>query len=183
MTYRLNYRAAQGQVHAGTPGGGYALDQIQFHFPVIASASISATSLPIAIMPDTDTLQAVSATSLAFLGDYNPISVAPRFRVVRAALALSISVTSVASTSAPIVQLTRNRIEGGAASGSVSAAIIATWDLSAFTASLPWATYVRDGSLVSNFDLTSRDVLTFNTSAVSGTVSLPAGILTIDFQA
>ena len=134
-------------------------------------------------MPDTDTLEAVSATSLAFIGDYNPISVAPRFRVLRAALALSISVTSVASTSAPVVQLTRNRVEGGAASGSVSVAVIARWDLSAFTVSLPWSPYVRDGSLVSAFDLTSRDVLTFNTSAASNSVSLPAGILTIDFQA
>lgn len=179
MTYRINYRAAQGQQGAGTPGGGVLLDQIQHSWQNIASGA--SRSDPVAIMPSLDTTDA----AVSILGDYNPSSFAPVYRVIRAAIALNVSFTSVASTSAPLLTLVRNRPEPASAPTSVSAAIIGTWDFSAAGGngfSLPFTRWALAGSLISNGALNPGDVLSLNNTPVSATMSVPPGVLTVDIE-
>ena len=180
MAYRINYRAAQGQQGAGTPGGGVLLDQIRHTWTNIASGA--SLSQPVAILPSLDTTD----FAVSILGDYNPISFAPVFRIGRAQIALNVSFASLASTSSPLLQLVRNRPEPASAPTSVSSAIIAQWDFSDVSTggfSLPFQPWTRSGSLISNGQLQPGDVLSLNNTPVSATVSVPPGTLMIDIEA
>lgn len=179
MAYRINYRAAQGQQGAGTPGGGVLLDQIQHSWQNIVSGA--SRSQPIAIMASLDTTD----FAVSILGDYNPISYAPTYRIGRAQIALNVSFASVASTSAPLLQLVRNRVEPASAPASVSSAIIAQWDFSDISTggfSLAFSPWTRSGSLISNGTLRPGDVLSLNNTPVSATMSVPPGVLMIDIE-
>ena len=179
MAYRIRYRSAQGQQGAGTPGGGVLLDQIQHTWQNIVSGA--SRSFPIAIMPSLDTTDAV----VSILGDYSPSSFTPRYQVVRAAIALNVSFTSVASTSAPLLELVRQRKEPASAPTSVSAVTIATWDFSDTSTggfSLAFNPWARAGSLISNGALQPGDVLSLNNTPVSATMSVPPGVLTVDIE-
>ena len=173
--HRINDRAAQGQQFAGSPGGGFLLDQIQHNFRAIASGA--SYSEVVAIIPTPDTRDAYAS----FLGDYEPISVTPQFGVIRAHLSLTASFASLAAASAPLLTLVRNRFEPASAPTSVSAAVIATWDFSApINTSLPLQPWTVVTSLISNGRLEAGDVLTLSNNPASATIAVPAGAITID---
>lgn len=178
MAYRIGYRSTQGQQSQTATGGGFLLDQYKMSWVTQASNALP-VSLPVGIIPQFDTADFGSS----ILGDYEPLTQTPHPRIGRVTLAFSISIASVASTSAPVVTLNRVRSEPASAPTSTSIAAIATFDLSAFTVSLPWFGYSVSGSLVSNGVLNAGDVLVFNASAVSNSVSLPAGTLLVDIEA
>ena len=80
MTYRINYRAAQGQQSQGSPGGGYLLDTIRTTWAAMASGA--GVSLPVAIVPHFDTTDFGSS----ILGDYEPQTFTPHVRIGRVTL-------------------------------------------------------------------------------------------------
>lgn len=181
MAYRIRYRSAQGQQGAGTPGGGILLDQVQFNWHTVIASGAS-RNFPVFIMPSLDTTDAV----VSILGDYSPSPFTPRYQVIRAAIAINVSFASVASTSAPFLQLLRNRGEPASGPTSVSQAVIATWDFADISTggfSLPFTRWARGGSLISNGALVPGDVLSLVNDPVSQTMSIPPGVLTVDIEA
>ena len=176
MAFRVNYRAAQGQQGQGTPGGGYLLDQVQQVFGGFVSGASRSTY--VGIVPQFDTRDFV----VSILSDVEPQSFTPHPVIGRVTLALATSVASIASTSSPLVQLVRRRISS-TGSSTWNEAVVATWDYSAMSVSLPWLPKTVSGSLISNGVLNAGDVLTLNNTPVSATIAVASGGLVIDWEA
>lgn len=165
--FRQQFRMTQGQVANGSPGGGYAMDQINMRFPSHASNAYPVGRF-IGGIAQVDT-QPVGATILT---DTEPMAVStPLFRIQRLSLALNSSV-SATGVSNPIFSVKRFR-------AGVST-VVATWDYQA-SVSAPANQYVhRTATLVSNGNLQSGDILKFFTTSTGGSLPVPEALVQID---
>lgn len=168
MGYRINYRAAQGQQFAGTPGGGMLLDQYKMSWLNIAS-TVLPVSLPIGIMPDKDTVD----FGVSILSDTEPTSFGIQYRIGRLSLVLNGNLAS--SASSPIVAVKRWR--AGTSAG------IATFDFTSIGASA-WQPINRTGAQISVTCLVSADVLglTVTSGGGGGGASFPGGTVLLDIE-
>lgn len=165
--FRQNFRASQGQVANGSPGGGYSMDQINMRFGSHASNAYPVARF-LGAIAQVDT-QPVGAT---ILSDVEPMTVSlPLFRIQRLSLALNGSV-SATGVSNPIFTVKRFR-------AGVSA-VVATWDYQS-SVSAPVNQFVhRTGAQVSNGSLQAGDILKFNTASTGGSLPVPEALVQVD---
>lgn len=168
--FRLNYRAAQGQQFAGTPGGGFLLDQWEARAAPQAS-TFYPTTIPIKMFPVVDVVD----YGVSVLLDTEPSSVAVQGKIGRLSLAFAVSQVS---TTACNPSFTVKRFRAGAS------AAVGTFNLTATPFPTVWGAVHLTGTQISNGTLQAEDVLVLSiVSNGAGQVSLPAFALTVDIEA
>lgn len=167
--FRGNYRNAQGQQFAGTPGGGYLLDQYEARSTPQAS-TFYPTTVPVKLVPVVDTVD----FGVSVLLDTEQSSVTPAFKVGRLSLAFAVSQVS---TTACNPSFTVKRVRAG------TAATMGVFNLTATGFPTIWAPVHLTGSQISNGTLLAEDMVIVSiASNGTGQISLPAWSLLVDIE-
>jgi hypothetical protein len=162
----VNHRAAEGQQFAGSPGGGYLLDQFRQGYGSLASTATPIV-LPVGQVPLFDTQDFGSS----FLSDVEPIAYTPNVKVGRISLSLGTSLASTASNATYAVK----RFRAGVS------ATMATFNTTTENFAAAWAPVHRTGAQISNGTLIAGDqIVVAITSNTSGPPPLPAFQVVVD---